>query len=435
MSETPKVSVIVPMYNPENIILRGLRSLRGQTLKDIEIILVNDGSEEETLAAVRKAASEDKRIRILNTEVNSGAGIARNIGIKDACGEYLAFMDADDYIAPDFLELLYRKAKLYQADIAKGTLVNVNKNGTKCLLQTSQNHNSEIREGIKRGKPLYALFRFDHYSAIYNRAWIGENNIRYGSSRYGEDSTFLLRATANSERIVFVDKADYYLVDQPGSLMKCITGNRLHEQLLALREQIDYLLYRFRDNIDLNYEMQRVRWALGVQAAAVRKGIMVEEAVAFLKDIRTEVMRLSNLTRLVLYSPMIGALMEYGENLCSILMWDIERDCVDDALIECIIRCIRFALLHPDRKDLYDAPLQESIERTTAYLLGKGRWQAKGFFFKKKTKFCKRLYCELRRHGYYSFWKKYLKEQIGIKMIRPFRAKGTTKNETNSYKQ
>lgn len=418
MSDTPKVSVIVPMYNPGDIILRGLRSLRGQTLKDIEIILVNDGSEEETLLAARKAASEDPRIRILDLEINSGAGIARNIGIENACGEYLAFMDADDYMAPDFLELLYRKATIYQADIAKGSLIHVANNGVRKKIQPSNSENTAIRNGLKKGKPLYALFRFDHYSAIYKRQWMWDHSIQYGTSRYGEDSTFLLKTGANTKRVVFDDRANYYLVDQPDSLMKRITERRLDEQLLALREQVDYLIDRFGEDIEPDYEMQRIRWTLGVQAAAVRHGNMDQKADAFLSGIQTEVLRLPNLASLVIYSPMVGALVEFRENLCSILMWETERN-EEDAVIESITRCFRFASLHPGRKDLYEAPIRESLVRGFGYMWGVDHFHDRGLSLKRKNEFTGKLIDELRRNVDPLFWEKNLKKWLAPKKLLP----------------
>lgn len=417
MCDTPKVSVIVPMYNPGSIIQRGLNSLLRQTLKDIEIILVDDGSMEETLAEARIAAANDTRIRILKTEVNSGAGIARNLGIKNAGGKYIAFMDADDYISCDYLELLYRKAEIYQADISKGSLIHVSENGKRKKTQPSSDQNSTIRKGLKNGKQLYTLFLYNHYSAIYKRQWLRQHNIQYGTSRYGEDSTFLLRATANTERIVFDDRANYYLVDQPNSLMKRMSENRLDEQLLALREQVNYLIDRFDDHIDLQYEMLRIRWALGVQAAAVRQGNMDQKASTFLKGIQTEAMRLPNLPQLAIYSPMIGALIEYRENLCSMIMRDIECDYEEDALIDSVIRCFRFASQHPDRGDLFENPLQECIARLCAYLLGKSSFKGKDVPASKKVLFIKKLYSELRGKVDMPFLKEYLKKQMSIKKI------------------
>lgn len=417
MSDMPKVSVIVPMYNPGKMIQRGLRSLRRQTLSDIEIILVNDGSKEDTLAEVRTAAAEDVRIKILNIEINAGAGIARNKGIENASGEYLAFMDADDFISPDFLEMLYRKAKLYHADIAKGSLVRVLETGVRNRSQPSGGENTEIRSGLQEGKPLYTLFRFDHYSALYSRLWIQENRIQYGASRYGEDSTFLLRATANTKRVVFEDRACYYLVDHPGSLMTQLSAERLTEQLTALREQIDFLIERFGADIEPDYEMQRIRWTLGIQAAAVRQGNLTDKTEEFLSDIYKEVMRLPNLTELVIYSPMIGALVEYRENLCSLVMRRIEGSHEEDVLVESITRCFRFASLHPGRKDLYEAPIRESLKRATAYLWGRDGLHAKGIPARQKAAFTRRLVSELRTEVDPLFWEKNLKQWLTPKKL------------------
>lgn len=396
MPDSPKVSVIVPVYNPGRMIHRGLNSLQRQTLRDIEIILVNDASREETLIDIRSASADDPRIRILDIATNSGAGNARNIGIENADGEYLAFMDADDFVAPDFLDRLYKKAKLYQADIAKGSLISVQENGVKNRVQPSAGENGKIRAGLKNGKPLYTLFLSGHYSALYKAQWLRDNGLRYGASRFGEDSTFLLRATSNTTRMVLDDRASYYLVDHPDSLMKQLTPERLDEQLLALREQIDYLIGHFGQESNLAYEMLRIQWALGIQAAAVRQGNMAEKADTFLTDIRSEVMRLPNLPRLVLRSPMIGALIEYRENLCSIVLHRVESTSEEDVLVESVTRCFRFASQHPERKDLYGAPLQESLERAGAYLCRWNGTAANLKVVKAKAVFLRKIVCTLR---------------------------------------
>ena len=417
MSDTPKVSVIVPMYNPGKIILTGLKSLCGQTLREIEIILVNDGSEDETLAEARTAASEDPRIRILDMEVNSGPGVARNAGIDNAAGEYLAFMDADDFVAPDFLEKLYRKANLYHADIAKGTLVSVNIDGTSSVMQFSQSKNEEIRDGIKKGKPLYVLFRSNHYSAIYRHEWIRQNEIRYGTSRYGEDSTFILKAAVHAERFITEDRACYYLVDNPVSLSKQMTASRLNEHLLSLKEQRLFLARHFGRNIDLKHEWLRIRWQLGVQAAAVRQGNLKEEAASFLEGIRDEVMLLPNVSELSIYSPQIGALIECHSNLCSIVIREAERDYEETAIIESIVRCFRFASLHPQRQDLYETPLRESLDRGVAYYWGIGPYKSKYFKDRKRHAFMKCLHYELRTKVDPAFYRKYLKRYLAPKSL------------------
>ena len=99
------VSVIIPVYNLEKYLKQCLESVVSQTLKDIEILCVNDGSTDSSLEILEEYASRDTRIRIINQE-NHGAGNARNTGLNIAAGEYLYFLDGDDYIENKTLELL-----------------------------------------------------------------------------------------------------------------------------------------------------------------------------------------------------------------------------------------------------------------------------------------------------------------------------------------
>ena len=109
-ANAPKVSVIVPVFNPGPDFDRCLESLRGQTLADIEMIFVDDCGTDGAMEQVRAAAGEDPRIRIIANPENLGPGLSRNAGIEAARGEYISFVDADDHISPDFLELLHDKA-------------------------------------------------------------------------------------------------------------------------------------------------------------------------------------------------------------------------------------------------------------------------------------------------------------------------------------
>lgn len=106
----PKISVIVPMYNVEKYIAYALTSLQKQTYKNLEIIVVNDGSPDGSLAIAEKFAKDDARIKVI-TRKNGGLSAARNTGIQNATGRYLMFLDSDDYIHPNFFELLVKKVQ------------------------------------------------------------------------------------------------------------------------------------------------------------------------------------------------------------------------------------------------------------------------------------------------------------------------------------
>lgn len=114
----PKVSVIIPFYNVEGYIEQCLNSVVNQTLKDIEILLVNDASDDKSVSIVNKFAQEDSRIRIINLPERKGQGYARNRAMEVALGEYIGFVDSDDFVKPEMFEKLYNTAKSSNLDIA-----------------------------------------------------------------------------------------------------------------------------------------------------------------------------------------------------------------------------------------------------------------------------------------------------------------------------
>ena len=112
-----KVSIIVPVYNVEQYLHRGIESLLNQTLKDIEIILIDDGSKDNSGRICEEYSKTDKRIKFVS-KINGGVSSARNEGIRISTGEYVAFMDPDDWVEPDMYENMYNQAKSTNSDSA-----------------------------------------------------------------------------------------------------------------------------------------------------------------------------------------------------------------------------------------------------------------------------------------------------------------------------
>ena len=121
----PKVSVILPIYNVEKYLRKCLDSVINQTLKDIEIICINDCSADNCENIILEYAKKDGRIKIINNEKNYGIGFSRNIGINESSGEYISFIDADDYIEKDYIEILYNTAIKNKADIVFTNNINI----------------------------------------------------------------------------------------------------------------------------------------------------------------------------------------------------------------------------------------------------------------------------------------------------------------------
>ena len=114
----PKVSVVIPIYNAENYLRQCLNSIVGQTLRDIEIICVDDGSTDTSLSIIHEYAQKDPRIKVIS-KPNSGYGHSMNVGLDAATGEYFGIVDSDDYILPEMYETLYYYAHKDDLDVYK----------------------------------------------------------------------------------------------------------------------------------------------------------------------------------------------------------------------------------------------------------------------------------------------------------------------------
>lgn len=193
--QTPiKISVVIPVYNEEKYLAQCLSSVAKQTLKDIEIICVDDGSVDSSAQIISRFAEKDDRIRYIH-QSNSGAGRARNVGVAAATGEYIAFMDSDDcYPFEDVLEIMYNKAVANNANICGGSLI-VIKHGVKKLIDKfygAQSGNTFTEEGVVR----FIDYQYDYafYRFIYKRQFLLDNRIKFPLYRRYQDPPFMLRA-------------------------------------------------------------------------------------------------------------------------------------------------------------------------------------------------------------------------------------------------
>ncbi|MDR1027734.1 MAG: glycosyltransferase [Rickettsiales bacterium] len=205
----PKVSVIVPVYNVAPYLARCLDSLVGQTLGDIEIICVDDKSTDNSLAILREYAARDARIKIIALPENGGVANARNAGLAAASGEYIGFVDSDDFVDAAFYERLWSRARDFNADIAKGSAVRLDADGR------------ETRYGpaFDRIQDNKAWFSYAMWSAIYRRAMLDEKGIRFPVGiQIGEDTLFLMKAVLSANGVAPCVAARYHYVARSGSL-------------------------------------------------------------------------------------------------------------------------------------------------------------------------------------------------------------------------
>ena len=215
----PKVSIIVPAYNSEKYILTCLQSLMAQTLPDIEIIAVNDGSTDNTLAIMNDCARCDRRIKIID-QSNQKTGIARNNGMKAASGEYMSFVDSDDWVDTDFCEKLYTLAIRYDADIAAANLLK--HKGRRCRRNIFYRNVSQavsLPEKIRIGLDRKQRF-FNVTNKIFRATFLQTNNLTFPEGCYFEDVMFMAKATCYANKVVSCPDTTYHYVKNPSSITK-----------------------------------------------------------------------------------------------------------------------------------------------------------------------------------------------------------------------
>jgi glycosyltransferase involved in cell wall biosynthesis len=234
----PKVSIIIPVYNAQEYLGRCLDSVCKQTLKDIEIICVNDCSSDNSGQILQKYAENYPNLIVINLEKNQGESNARNKGLFLAKGEYLSFVDNDDEIDLNFCEKLYEKAAEDKADIAKGQAVETSYNGRKHVI-------NQIRE--TDSKFLFATY---WWSAIYKRSLIIENKISFPVEYpLGGDILFLNRAIIAAKNLSLVEGVFYHYYRRKDSGDGEILSQEKIESVLSIHKMII-------DNINLESELK-----------------------------------------------------------------------------------------------------------------------------------------------------------------------------------
>lgn len=243
----PKVSVVVPIYNVECYLDRCVQSIRNQTLRDIEIILVNDGSPDNCPAMCDNYAQLDSRIKVVHKQ-NAGLGMACNSGIEMATGDYIAFCDSDDWIDKEMYEKMYSVAHHHNAEAVFTGLKRVNSQGEIIEFLPhpnefklyEQNTLIELANDIIASKPSN---RYDHILQVsakvvlYRRSIISENGIRFVSERQlpSEDLIFNLSFLKYAQRAVIIPEYFYNYFCNNNSITSTFRPNRFDRMMNTVK--------------------------------------------------------------------------------------------------------------------------------------------------------------------------------------------------------
>ena len=222
MSEKVKVSIVVPIYNVEKYVAECVASCQAQTMKEIEIICVDDGSTDRSVEIVKKIAQKDPRV-ICISKKNAGYGNSMNIGFDRATGEYVAIAESDDYIEPDMCEILYKTAKTYDLDVVKSDYYTFQTHRGKTVVHyentcTDLKYYNQVLIP-KKDKEIF-MFQMNTWTGIYSNSFIRENHIRHNETPGAsyQDNGFWFQTLSLANAIMFVNKAFYhYRQDNPNS--------------------------------------------------------------------------------------------------------------------------------------------------------------------------------------------------------------------------
>ncbi len=232
-----KVSIISPVYNCAPYIVECIESLLAQTCQDFEVLLVDDHGRDDSMAVARamvKAQGVEEKFRFLETPQNSGPGIARNIGIEAAKGEYIAFIDSDDVWNPEFLEKLINAAATSQTDLAFCQLKYRGGSMDGKVFRNPVVEAGEFTAAEKR----HFLLHFVTFSVcfLFRREFLIANHLRFPDERNSEDTNFLTRCLLVARRIACIDEPLYIYCIREESLSTGRNKNRYKARLSALNK-------------------------------------------------------------------------------------------------------------------------------------------------------------------------------------------------------
>jgi len=234
-----RISVIVPVYNVEAYLNRCVDSILAQSYEQLEIILVDDGSTDRSPAICDAYVRQDERIRVIHKE-NGGLSDARNAGLQIATGEYIGFVDSDDWIEPDMYRDMYEAAVKYDAQVAVCRYAEVYKDR---VVDGSQGdvlllNRKEVLDIYICEHPQYKIYN-SVWSKLFCREVIAD--LKFPMGRNSEDIVFTTKAFCRLERCVYLDRAYYnYVRERDGSIMNGSSGERmLKDEIPFWREHIE----------------------------------------------------------------------------------------------------------------------------------------------------------------------------------------------------
>ena len=279
-----KVSVIVPVYNVEKYLSKCLDSVLSQTYPHIEVILINDGSKDRSLSICQEYAAKDERIRVIDKE-NEGVSIARNTGIEAATGEYIAFIDPDDWVEPEAYEAMINQLKKWEADICLCNFYRDTKRRSQPkrfdfdeeILVDNEIIELLVNDMIGMGDLLskYTYIMGSVWRGVYKKSFLDEHALRFTPKvTVMEDLVFMVQTLLKCHRVAIDHGLRYHYLQHASSTIHSY-NEKMWEDLLVVYRQLEEsireanLEEKMRNRLDYRY--------IGMIFAAIKNETFVKK--------------------------------------------------------------------------------------------------------------------------------------------------------------
>lgn len=253
----PQISVIVPVYNVGKLVKRCLDSLLNQSLKDIEIIIVNDGSTDDSEDYLHPYLG-DNRIKYIKKETNEGLGNARNIGISHSLGKFISFVDSDDWIDLDLYKVMLENAVNTNSDIIICGVQNEYEN---CIC-SKERYSYTYSNEISKEKAISLLSRSEAnnfmispvvWNKIYKKNLLTENNITFLGNSYWEDNLFSFQIFTKAKKISIVPCVCYHYYQRENSITNTFSKKHIDDLIISYKILKSFLE---ENSIDAKYQKE-----------------------------------------------------------------------------------------------------------------------------------------------------------------------------------
>ena len=322
MNETPLISVIVPVYRVEKYLDRCLQSIAGQTYRNLEIILVDDGSPDSSGAICDAWAAKDSRIRVIHKE-NAGAGAARNTGLDVATGEIISMIDSDDYLEVHMYEHLL-KLMSEDVDIAECDICETEQDD----LPMEDGSQAEVRvydrEDAMRLHIRDEIFRQTPPNKLYRRSALGD--VRFPEGNLIDDEFFTYRVIGNCRKLARSSACMYAYRQQPGSAMHKAFSLRRFQGLDAKQQRLHYLENRLPSLVyEAKFDLFFTAMFLMQESLRSLKGEDLQQARQYIRSLLKEITPLApNPEASKMRNLLLKLAQKHFEGVCNVLNFLID---------------------------------------------------------------------------------------------------------------